>query len=159
MTDTSMTHDAPYSQLPDPELDAAFYEGVLSKRLVAWFIDLGAILAISLPILVLVGVVTLGFGLFAAPFLITLIAFAYRVVTIADRSATWGMRVMGIELRLHSGRKFDLFNAFLHTLLFFALMASVLGWVASILAMLMTARGQGLGDLLLGTTAINKPVE
>ena len=35
------------------------------------------------------------------------IAFAYRVLTLGDRSATWGMRAMGIEFRRADGTRFD----------------------------------------------------
>ena len=83
------------------------------------------------------------------------VAFLYRTLTIGSASATWGMRAMGIEFRQANGARFDMTLAAVHTLIFFALMASLIGWIISAIAMLSTARGQGLGDLLLGSTAIN----
>ena len=71
------------SQLPDPDLDAAFYEGVTLKRAIAWFIDFVVIALLAVPVMLIFGVLTLGFGFLAAPFLFAAIAFAYRVVLIA----------------------------------------------------------------------------
>ena len=53
---------APMAGLPDPEHDRQFYDGVPARRLVAWFIDLAIVLAVGVPVAVVFGLVTLGFG-------------------------------------------------------------------------------------------------
>lgn len=139
-------------QLPDPERDAEFYADVPLKRAFAWVIDAAVILGITLLAIPL----TFFAALFFLPLLWLVLSFAYRVVTLARGSATWGMRFMGIELRTHRGERFDLPEAFMHTLVYSVCMAFVLPQVVSAVLMLTTARGQGLPDLAVGSTALNR---
>lgn len=148
----------PFTHLPDPEYDAQFYEGVPGKRLAAWIVDALVILLISVLVILPLGVLTLGFGFFLFPALVLTVSFLYRTLTIASRSATWGMRLMGIELRARDGQRLDLVTAAVHTGVFLFLMASIVGWAATVIAILGTRYNQGLPDLLLGTTAINRPL-
>lgn len=145
--------------LPDPELDRQFYEGVLTRRLFAWVIDVTIILAVGVPLAVLFGLVTLGLGFALFPLLVAGVGFFYRTVTIANRSATWGMRLAGIELRRHDGSRFDFVTALLHTTIYTLAMSTLVVQMASVLAMLGTRYGQGLSDLILRTTAINPPAD
>ena len=69
------------------------------------------------------------------------------------------MRMMGIELRDRRGDRFDLGTAAAHTGIFMLLMASLLGWIATVTCILTTRYRQGLPDLLLGTAAINRPLD
>lgn len=138
--------------LPDPETQPAFYQDVSSKRLLAWVID--SVLIVGLTLLVLPFTAFIGILFFG--FLMLMVGFAYRVVTIANGSATLGMRFLGIEFRKSNGDRFDLSMAFLHTLGLTVSFAMPLLQVISIVLMLTTARGQGLSDHLLGTVAINR---
>jgi CBS domain containing-hemolysin-like protein len=85
--------------LPDPERDRQFYEGVPSRRLVAWIVDVLAVIAMSIVVIPVVGLLTLGLAFFVAPLIFMALSFVYRTATLASRSATWGMRLMGIEFR------------------------------------------------------------
>lgn len=152
-------HSASNIDTLHPDWERPFYEGVTSKRLVAWFIDLFVIAVLFVPVLLITGLMTLGLGFIAAPLVLTAVAFLYRTVTIAGGSATWGMAAMGIEFRQKNGQRFDLTHATVHTVIHFALMASVIGWLINCVAMLISERGQGIGDLLLGSNAINKAAE
>ncbi|MEN8889547.1 MAG: RDD family protein, partial [Celeribacter marinus] len=96
-------------------------------------------------------------GIFFFPFLVAVVGYAYRVVTLANGSATIGMRLMGIEFRTSKGERFDLRYALLHTTMFTVWNIFFIAQVTSIVMMLTTARKQGLSDMLLGTAAINKP--
>jgi len=138
--------------LPDPETQPEFYADVPTKRLVAFVADTVVIVLLSL----LVVPFTAFSGLFFFPFLMVVIGFAYRVVTIARGSATWGMRLVAIELRAADGRRFDLGLAFAHTLGLTISFALPLLQVASIVLMLTRPRGEGLSDLVLGTVALNR---
>jgi uncharacterized RDD family membrane protein YckC len=140
------------SPLPDPELQSEFYADVPMKRLVAWLADTVLIALISLLIVPF----TAFTGLFFFPLLMLMVGFAYRVVTIANRSATWGMRLMAIEFRAGNGERFGLGLAFLHTLGLSVSFAMPLLQVISVVLMLTTARKQGLTDLVLGSVAVNR---
>jgi uncharacterized RDD family membrane protein YckC len=138
--------------LPDPETQPEFYADVPSKRLVAFVVDTLVIIAISLLIVPF----TAFTGLFFFPVLMAVVGFAYRVVTIARDSATWGMRFVAIEFRARDGGRFDLGLAFAHTLgLTISFMLPLLQ-VVSIVLMLTQPRRQGLSDLVLGTVAVNR---
>jgi uncharacterized RDD family membrane protein YckC len=147
--------DAQLLGLPDPETQSTFYEHVPTKRLVAFVIDL--------VIIVLLAAVIVPFtaftGVFFFPFLVAVVSFSYRVVTLARRSSTVGMRIMGIEFRTAKGERFTLGLAFFHTALFTLWGTTVLLQMISIVVMLTTSRKQSLSDVILGTAAINRPSE
>jgi len=147
------------NQLPDPDLDAQFYDGVTLKRFVAWVIDAIIIGILSVLASLVVGVMTLGLGFLLVPLIFVAVTFAYRGLTIATRSATWGMRLVGIELRNRAGNRLEPLQAFLHTAIFMALMATLLGWIITVICILSTHYRQGVPDLILGTTAINVPAD
>lgn len=145
--------------LPDPEYDPQFYDGVASKRLVAWGIDAVVIFFIFIFLMLVLGALTFGIaGYFFIPILM-LSSIGYRTVTIASFSATPGMKFMGIEFRGHDGQCFTTVQAAVHSAVFSLLMTSVIGLIISIVCILKTKLGQGLPDLLLGSTAINRPVD
>ncbi|WP_245895462.1 RDD family protein [Rhodovulum kholense] len=139
--------------LPDPALQPEFYADVPSKRLAAWVIDVVLILILSLLALPF----TAFTAIFFLPLFFTLVGFGYRTVTLARGSATWGMRIMAIEIRTARGEKLDLTTAALHTLAYSACITFLLPQLASVILMLTGARAQGLPDFLLGTAAINRP--
>ncbi len=145
--------------LPDPETDPQFFERVPAKRLVAWLFDGVVTLVIGGAITLAFGLITFGFGLVLLAPILFMTGLIYRTVTIADRSATWGMRFVGIEFRAHDGNRFEGFQAGLHSLVFMFLMASIIGLIVHAAMILISERGQGLPDLLLGSTAINPPLE
>ncbi len=141
-----------FTHLPDPDTQPQFYASVPSKRLLAWLIDTVVIVLLCLVILPF----TAFLGLFFFPFLLLVVGFAYRVVTLANGSATWGMRFAAIEMRRIDGTRFDLGLAFAHTLGYSISIAVFPLQAISIVLMLTNAHGQGLSDSLLGTVAINK---
>ncbi|MER2509879.1 MAG: RDD family protein [Amaricoccus sp.] len=145
--------------LPDPEMDRQFYEGVPARRLAAWMIDLLITLLIGVPAAVMFGLMTLGFGFALFPFLVATVGFVYRVATIAGGSATWGMRAMGIELRRADGSRFDFAAAIMHTALYTISFGVVVLQIVSCVSMVASRYGQGLPDVILRTTAINRPAD
>ena len=138
--------------LPDPATDPQFYDGVPAKRLFAWFLDFVFVTLFW----VLSGLLTFGLAWLALP-LWPVVAFIYRTLTITGRSATWGMRLMGIELRDGFGQRFGLGQALVHTTLYTVSLMFVVTHVIGVILMGGTARGQGLHDIPLGSTAINSP--
>lgn len=149
----------PLGGLPDPEIDRQYYEGVPVKRFVAWLIDLCLVLVVGVPLAVFFGLATLGFGFALFPLVIAGVGFLYRVATISTGSATWGMWLVGIELRRGDGSRFDGTTALLHVAIYTVCLTAVVLQFISCVAILGTRYRQGIPDLILGTTAINRPAE
>ncbi|MEM9582080.1 MAG: RDD family protein [Pseudomonadota bacterium] len=141
------------THLPDPITQAEFYAGVPIKRLLAWVVDIIVIaiitaVAATLPFFI---------GWFFFPLIFMVLSFIYRVVTIGAHSATWGMRLFNIELRNRQGQHLDGAEALLHTAGYMVASAFFIPQLISLILMGISERGQGLHDLICGTTAINKP--
>lgn len=146
---SGMSYD---TALPDPDRHVAFYDGVALKRGLAWIVDTAFV-----TLLVMLATLFTAFtALFFLPLLWLTVSFVYRWVTVSNRSATWGMRLMGIEFLDRTGLRFDAATAFLHTLGYTLSMAFVLPQVISVGLMCLSRRGQGLTDMLLGSVAINR---
>lgn len=141
--------------LPDPDTQAEFYQDVTLKRLLAWFIDVALIVAICFVI----GLLTFGIGFFLWGLVYLAVGFIYRTTALTNKSATLGMRLTAIELRRHDGQRFNRQTAALHTLGYYLSMSTAVLQMVSIVMMFTTARGQGLGDMVLGTAAINRAAE
>ena len=144
-----MTIAAPF---PDEDY---FIHGVMSRRCVAWCVDLvvlGLLLWLLWWTMVVLGFLTLGlgFGLFAAlPF----VPFLYQVLSlISERSATPGQRLLGLTVR----RDDDLgpptfFQAVVGTLVFYVTLAT--SGLLLIVA-LFTVRHRTLHDLASGLVVV-----
>jgi uncharacterized RDD family membrane protein YckC len=145
MTDTSW-------HLPNPDTQPEFYTDVPLKRLLAFVVDTVVIIGLSLAIVPF----TAFTGIFFFPILMTVVGFGYRVVTLARGSATWGMRLTAIEFRDAQGARFDISQAFLHTLGFTISLTIPILQVLSIVLMLTGERAQGLTDRVMGSVAINR---
>ena len=143
------------SELPDPHLNPALYAGVPGKRLIAWGIDLLVTLAMTLVFIPL----TLFTALLYLPILWMVISFLYRWITLANRSATWGMRFAAITLRGPDGGRLTAGQSFLHTLGYFLSTTIAPLQLISVVLMMVSARKQGLTDLVLGTAMLNRASE
>lgn len=140
------------NHLPDPDTQPDFYRSVTTKRFVAWLFDIAFI-----SLLCTVAILFTAFlGLFFLALIYAVVSFVYRVVTIANGSATLGMRFMGIELRDAFGERMDLGKALAHTAGYFVSMAFPVVQIISVIMMMTSARGQGLTDGFLGTVMINQ---
>jgi uncharacterized RDD family membrane protein YckC len=146
--------------VPDPVRDSQFYEGVPMRRLVAFCIDIFVVLALWCIVLIfgfLISVLTLGL---AAPLAVAVFAaadFLYRWAMLAERSATVGMLVTGLEVRDATGDRLNPILAFLHVAGFyvsvFVTPLLVIGW----LLMATSPLRRLLHDLVIGAVVINRP--
>ena len=141
--------------LPDPQAQPDFYKDVSFKRLMAWGVDATLTLFACLLILPF----TAFTGIFFFPFLFLVVGFAYRMITIANGSATWGMRFFAIELRRADGARMDAGSAFAHTLGYTLSWTVPVFQLISMIMMASTERGQGLSDHVLGTVMVNKKAQ
>jgi len=139
--------------LPDPDYQAEFYDGVNTKRAIAWVID---VVIAGLATLVLLPF-TAFIGLFFLPIFYGVVSFLYRWFTLSRSSATWGMQMTGIEIRQGNGDRLDMLSALLHTLAFTVSIMLVVPQVISVGLMVLRGRGQGLTDLFIGTAALKSP--
>ncbi|MEL7214789.1 MAG: RDD family protein [Pseudomonadota bacterium] len=146
-------HSDALSLHPDPETAPQFYAGVSVKRFFAWIID--AIVVGGLTFIA--GLLTLTLAFWFFPLAFVLLGFMYRVWTISTRSATWGMRIMGIELRNRGGLTVTTTEAVVHTLAYSVVLLSGLLHLLTVVLMIATPKGQGLHDFLTGTVMINSP--
>lgn len=137
--------------LPNADTQREFYQDVPIKRLIAWVFDSLIIVTLS----IFAALLTLGIAFFFFFALWAAIAFLYRWITISARSATPGMRLMGIELRTAQGQKLDGVFALMHTLGTMFCFGTLLQFV-SIILMCVSKQGQGLVDMVLGTSMLNK---
>ena len=138
--------------LPDPTTQASFYADVPLKRLLAFVIDTVIILALT----AVFALMTLGLAFFVFFGLMAVVGFLYRIVTLTGNSATLGMSILSVEMRTKDGHRFDLGHAVLHTVGTYISMAVSPLQLISIVLMLMTARGQGLTDHILGSVCMNR---
>ncbi len=148
----SMNDYADTWALPDPVRQSEFYRDVPTKRFIAFVIDSIIITVISILLVPL----TAFTAIFYFAFLGFVASFVYRTVSLANRSATPGMRLMGIEFRTLYGERMTLGLAAAHTLIFQVSLSMVFPQILSIVLMLTGARGQGLGDHVLGVVALNR---
>ena len=112
-------------------------DGVLSRRLVAFLLDLLVIgaLVIFFGIAVLVlGVLTLGLAWLLFAILVPAVAILYNAITIGGASqATIGMRAAGLRVaRVQSPGRVDGITAAVHALLFWLATSTFLLWVLDI---------------------------
>lgn len=133
--------------------DVRAYEGVLTRRVVAFCIDYLFIGLLMIPFAILVfflGIITLGLGWALFGVLFPLVAIIYVWNTLGGRNqATTGMRMMGIRLDRVDGKPVDGMLAVVHTVLFWA--GNVVLTPLILLASLFTDRKRTIHDLLLGT--------
>lgn len=140
-----------------PQLPAAAYAGVRTRRIFAVAIDLVLITAIfcvlALALLVL-GLPTLGLTWLLIPPLYPAVAFFYNGLTVSGwRMATPGMQMMDLEVRLTDGSPTPFINAAAHAVLFY------LSWVFTplILAVSLFAPGKRcLHDMLAGVVVTRR---
>lgn len=147
-----MSYTTMMDALPDPDRHAEFYDGVTTKRALAWGIDLVLIFVITLVILPF----TAFTALFFYPLLYLTVSFCYRWVALTRKSATPGMRIFGVQFLNARGERLDGMQALLHVIGYTLSIGTLLVQVLSVALMLTTRRGQGLTDIVLGTVAINR---
>lgn len=133
--------------------DMRVYEGVRTRRIVAFLIDYVIIALLLIPFAIVVailGVLTLGLGWMLFSILGPAVALLYIWNTLGGpNQATVGMGMMGIKLERLDGRPIDGMVAVVHSVLFWA--GNVILTPLILLASLFLDRKRTVHDLLLGT--------
>jgi uncharacterized RDD family membrane protein YckC len=151
-----------YAQLPDPESAPELFEGVLTRRVIAYLIDvaiMGMLTAVVAMIGLVLGFLTFGLAWLALVFVIPLVIVGYYATTLGShRRATIGMQAMDLVLTPARGAPLDGWMAFLHALLFWVTIW--ISWPVSLVFALFTPRRQMLHDLVMGVLMLRRsPME
>ncbi len=146
--------------VPDPVDGWKHYDRVIIRRAVGYIIDILVIALLEAAVLSLA--IFLGFltwGLLTVPLfsIAALVPFAYHTLLIGgSRSATLGMRVMGVEVHRMEGGAPDYVLAALVTIVFYV----TVGLFWPILAVaLFNRHKRPLHDLLCGTVVLNSDLD
>ena len=144
--------------LPDPSTAPELFEGVLTRRVTAFFIDLlvmGAmILAFALVGLV-AGFLTFGLAWLALVFVVPATIVLYYGATLGSaKRATIGMQMMDIVLTPTRGQPLDGWMAIIHAAVFW--LTTWISWPLSLLFALFTPRRQMIHDLVTGTLMVRR---
>ena len=152
MTTNQVIHGEIVSRLDDWRL----YEGVLTRRVLAFCFDYLLVLLLCIPFGVLIavlGVLTLGLGFALFGILFPAVALLYVATTLGGpQQSTIGMRAAGIRLERLDGQRMNPLLAVVHTVLFWA--ANVILTPLVLLATLFLDRKRTAHDMLLGTVVI-----
>lgn len=136
--------------------DASLYQGVRTRRIVAFCVDYLIVGLLMIPVAILVflfGLLTLGLGWMLFAVIFPLVALPYIGITMGGASqATIGMRMMSIRLARLDGRPVDGVLAMVHAVFFWA--ANVILTPLILLATLFLDRKRTVHDLLLGTVVV-----
>jgi uncharacterized RDD family membrane protein YckC len=146
----------------DPAANPELFEGVLSRRLLAFFID---VLIIAVPVMAaaififLFGILTLGLGwmlfwLLSPASVIWALAY-YGMTMGSAASATIGMRAMGLEIRTWYGAPAYFLLGAVHAVVYWVSVSVLTPFI--LLVGLFNARRRLLHDILVGTVLINNP--
>ena len=147
----------------DPWMQPELFRGVLTRRVFAFLID---IVVLAIPVILacmfiaVFGVVTLGLGwaLFwlVSPASVIWALIYYGASLGGPHSATLGMRVMDLELRIWYGAPGYFVLGAMHAVLFW-ISVSVLTPLVLLIG-LFNGRRRLLHDIILGTVVINSSV-
>ena len=99
--------------------------GVLGSRLLAYCVDLlviGLLVVFYGFLASFLGFFTFGLTWFFIPIMVPLVALFYNGFTLSGPyRATWGMRLVGIEMRMRNGERVNFLVAAVHAVMFYML--------------------------------------
>ncbi|WP_419910726.1 RDD family protein [Hoeflea sp.] len=158
MTEPSRTSHT--VQAMDDSLDRwKIYEGLRSRRILAFFVDYALVIALCIPgaiLIFFIGLFSFGLGWVLYSVLFAIVALPYVGFTMGGiRQATPGMQIMGVRMVRTDGRMVDPMLAMVHAVLFWV--GNVV-FIPILLICLVTPRKQLLHDLLLGVVVIRDDV-
>lgn len=140
---------------PEPFASPGYYQGVLVRRVFAYWVDLlciGLLIALAWIVFWMLAIASLGL---LSPLLLVLglIPVLYHTLTIGGpQSATPGMRLTGVTVRSWTGERPSYLQAFVQTILFYVTVYPT--WSLVLLIVLFDRRRRTLHDMLAGTLVI-----
>lgn len=146
------------NRLPDPSTAPELFDGLLTRRVLAFIIDavlIGTVVVGLSLVGLIAGFLTFGLAWLALLVLIPGAVILYYAATLGSpQRATYGMQAMDIVLTPTRGAPLNGPLAFLHTLVFF--ITVWVSWPVSLAFALFTPRRQMVHDLVVGTLMVRK---
>ena len=128
------------------------------KRILAHIVDSAILLAVMLPIgffMLVTAIATLGLLILPFAFAFLAMRFLYYVgFTAGAKSATPGMRMLGIELRTAAGGRPDFLQAFLRLTVYYVLIGLLTPLI--LLVALFNSQRRALHDMVSETVVVNR---
>ncbi|MDH3580641.1 MAG: RDD family protein [Hyphomicrobiales bacterium] len=144
----------------DAQAHPEYFDGVLSRRVMAFLIDIAIIFTLwiaAVVILFFVGIFTLGLAWLLYGALFPIVALGYNAWTLSrDVSATVGMRFMDLEMRTWYGERMYALLAAFHALLYYFTVTMLTPFILLIAPF--NARKRCLHDFFAGTVVINSKI-
>lgn len=144
--------------VPDPEIEAEYYVGVLPRRAIAYFIDLFVLALLYIAALAIGFVIKIATFFILAPLVAILLPFvgiAYHVFTVGSvGAATPGMRLMGLQVRSLDGTSPTRLHAFVQIVLFYLTVPTTGGLI--LLFVLIDRYHRTLHDFLSQTVMLRR---
>ncbi len=141
----------------DPVAQPELFEGLRWRRTMAFVVDVamvGTLFMIAAFAVFFLGLLTLGLGWMLYFILWQAIALLYTAFTLGGpSSATPGMRMMGLEMRLWYGDKVYPLLAAAHVIAFWLSISFLTPFV--LVVTLLNERKRLLHDIVLGTVVVN----
>lgn len=158
----SQDYTASRPNLPDPSTAPELFDGLLTRRVMSYFIDLlvmGVLIVAVTIVGGILGFLTFGLAWAALAFVVPGVVVAYYAVTLgSSRRATLGMQAMDIVLTPTRGQPLDGWLAIFHALVFWV--TFWISWPVSLLFALFTPRRQMIHDLVVGALMVRRsPME
>ena len=146
------------AELPDPATAPELFEGVLTRRALAFVIDtviIGVVATIIAVIGLVLGFLTLGLAWVALPVIIPLAILGYYVATLGSPArATIGMQMLDLVLTPTRGPPLDGWKILIHPLVFWV--TAWIAWPISLVVALLTPRREMVQDLIAGTLMLRR---
>lgn len=141
----------------NPVLQAEYFQGVLSRRIIAFLIDAAIIIGLTIVayiVLFLLGILTLGLTWLLFGLAFPAVALAYNAYTLSrPQSATIGMRSVDLQMRTWYGAPMYALLAAFHAILFYVSVTFLTPFILLIAPF--NARKRCLHDFFAGTVVIN----
>ena len=145
-------------RLPDPASSPELFEGLLTRRTIAFVVDLiamGVLILAFTFVGLIAGFLTFGLAWLALLVVVPASIVFYYVITLGSpRRATLGMQMMDLVLTPARGQPLDGWMALIHAGVFW-----ITAWISlplSLLFVLFTPRRQMLNDLVMGTLMVRR---
>ena len=141
---------------PDPGVHPEVYDGLLSRRSLAFLVDwvlIGIVYVVCYVLGLFLGIFTLGLAWPLVMAVMPLVPALYVTLTVgAEAGATPGMRLMDVEVRGFEGRQAGYARAFLFAVFFYVSCGLTSGLI--LLVGLFNDRRRLLHDMLSGVVAV-----
>lgn len=148
--------------LPDPASAPELFEGLLTRRVTAYLIDLfvmGLMIAGFAVVALIAGFLTFGLAWLAMVLIVPATVILYYAATLGSpKRATLGMQMMDLVLTPTRGQPLDGPMVLIHAAVFWVTVW--ISWPISLLFALFTPRRQMIHDLIVGTLMVRRsPLE